>query len=184
MNGHTWCSGRVFRHSSANELMVLQKGWGQPGPLWAGELLHAPILAYCKPFLSLLQVFHTFIQMFLLAFALCSYINLRSVYLRSSQSVLCLCSSAHHYQVGKTAFGKGFQRCKKEDEVPVKEEASWGGLGKICPVVSFSLFPFLSFLPFLPLSFSSSLMDFLAVSLNKKLIMAKACSQSLGQNSG
>lgn len=54
MSGHTWCSGRVFRHSSANELMVLQKSWGQPGPLWAEELLHAPILAYCKPFLSLL----------------------------------------------------------------------------------------------------------------------------------
>lgn len=54
MSGHTWCSGRDFRHSSANELMVLQKGWGQPGSPWAGELLHAPILACSKPFLSLL----------------------------------------------------------------------------------------------------------------------------------
>lgn len=54
MSGHTWSSGRVFRLSSANELMVLQRAWGQPGPLWAGRLLHAPIWAYCKPFLSLL----------------------------------------------------------------------------------------------------------------------------------
>lgn len=32
MSGHTWCSGRVFRHSSANELMVLQKRLGAARP--------------------------------------------------------------------------------------------------------------------------------------------------------
>lgn len=37
MSGHTLCSDRVFRHSSANESMVLHKGSGQAALLRGGE---------------------------------------------------------------------------------------------------------------------------------------------------
>jgi len=66
--------------------------------------------------------------------------------------------------------------CKEVDKVPVKKEAT-------CLLLSgknLSLSPLLLF----SLSFSPSLLppsiDFLAFSLNKKLIMGKVCSWSLG----
>lgn len=143
MSGHTLCSDRVFRHSSVNELTALHKDSGQPALLWGGEPLHAPLLTYCKTFLSLLYVFQAFIQIFSRLqqfFCICTYSAF--VHLSSFQSLLeCVPLRSRHcsfpFQRLNVIFsllqlytslsggdnrtsGNGFQMYKKIDKVPLK----------------------------------------------------------------